>query len=90
MRQLDAGQMAEQHAMGVQRALRRPGGAGGIDHHRRIVGVVATGREIGGRAREHCVKIRGTVRRSIDRQDEPELRQCLRAPLRASAVLGHW
>ena len=43
MRQLDAGQMAEQHAMRVQRALRLAGGAGGVDHHRRIVGGVSAG-----------------------------------------------
>ncbi len=35
--------MAQQHAVGVQRALRVAGGAGGVDHHRRIVG-----RRVGG------------------------------------------
>ena len=32
-----AGEMTNQHAMAVQRAFRLPGGAGCIDHHRRIV-----------------------------------------------------
>ena len=38
MRQFGAGQMSEQHAMAVQRALGLAGGARGVDHHRRIVG----------------------------------------------------
>ncbi len=45
MRQFDAGHVAEQNAMRMQRALRRPGGAGGVDHHRRIVGGCILGRE---------------------------------------------
>ena len=38
MRQLDAWQVAKQHAVAVQRAFRRAGRAGREDHHRRIVG----------------------------------------------------
>jgi hypothetical protein len=38
LRHLNAGQMAEQDAMGMQRALRLTRGAGGLDDHGRVVG----------------------------------------------------
>ena len=68
MRQLDAGKMTEQNAMGVQRALGLAGGAGGVDHHRRIVGGGIDRREIRRGARQ---QIRKAV---VDRNDAGELR----------------
>ncbi len=49
MRQLGAGQMAEQHAVCMQRAFRLAGGARGVDHHRRIVRRCIDRREVGRR-----------------------------------------
>jgi len=45
VRQLHAGQMPEQHAMRMERALRLSGRAGGIDDQRRIFGSGIRGRE---------------------------------------------
>ena len=52
-----------------------PGGAGGVDHHRRIVGRGGDRREIGRGARERLGKAERAVARSVDRQDELEVRQ---------------
>ena len=41
--QLDRRQVADQEAVGVERALGRAGGARGVDQHRRILGPVAAG-----------------------------------------------
>ena len=62
VRHLDAGQVTEQHAMGMQRALRRPGGAGGVDHHRRIVRRGRDRREVGRSARDGLVRDRARPR----------------------------
>ena len=68
MRQLDARQVPEQDAMGMQRALRLAGGAGGVDHHRRIVGRGIDRREIGRGARQQIGKA------IVDRHDAGKFR----------------
>ena len=45
MHHLDVGQMAEQHAMGVQRAFGISGRTGGVDDDRGIVGRSLDGHE---------------------------------------------
>jgi len=74
MRQLDPRQMAEQHAMRMQRALGLAGGAGGVDHQRRIVRRSLFRREVGRRARNEFVKAERAVAGTIDRQNEFQLR----------------
>jgi hypothetical protein len=68
MRQFGTGQMAEQHAMAVQRALRLAGGAGGVDHHRRIVGAGIDRCEVRRRACEEIGEVISAVARPIDRE----------------------
>jgi len=57
----------------MQRAFRRPGGAGRIDHQRRVDGRCGNRREVGGGARQHPVEILGAIRRSVDRANEFEI-----------------
>ena len=66
----DARQMAEQHAMGVQRALGRAGGTGSINHQRAIVGAGQCRREFGARAGKRGMKILGAGRAPVERQYE--------------------
>ena len=74
MRQLDAGQVADQHAMRVQRAFGLAGGAGGVDHHRRIVGGGIDGRELRRRPRQQFGKAAGAVAFAVDRQHAVKIR----------------
>ena len=57
MRQLDAGQMPEQHAVGVQCALRVSRGAGGVDDDRRVIRPGVDGGESIGGLRQGCGEI---------------------------------
>jgi hypothetical protein len=66
VRDLDAGQVPEQHAMGVQRALGRPGRARGVDHQRRIVGGGVDRRELRGGAPHRLEEAVGAAARPVD------------------------
>ncbi len=88
VREFNAGEMPEQHAMGVQRALGWARRARSVDHQRRLFARGRRRREFGRGAREQGVKILRAVGRSVDRQNEleagprsaqpPELRPALR------------
>ena len=73
VRQLDAGHVAEQHAMAVQRALGIAGGARGVDHHRRIVGAGIDRRELRRRARQRFGEIESALTHAVDRQHAGKL-----------------
>ena len=74
--------------MRMQRALGRAGGAGGVDHQRRIVRGGVARREVARRARQHVGKILGAIGSFIEREHEGEVRQLVadageaRQPLR--------
>jgi hypothetical protein len=76
---LHAGQVAEQHAVAVQRALGRAGRAGGEDHHRRIVGTGI----LGVNSDAHRPRAGGNRRprpRPVDGDQQFEQRQPRRQP----------
>ena len=75
VRQLDAGQVPDQDAMGVQRAFGLAGGARRVDHHRRIVGGRFDGGEIGRGPRQQIGKAPGAIAGAVDRQHARELRR---------------
>ena len=75
MGELHARQMTQQHAVPMQRALRRAGRAGCVDHERGVVGAVVERREIRTRLAHQSMKIDRRAIRSISRQDEPEIGQ---------------
>ena len=90
MRQFGARHMAEQNAMGMQRAFRLAGRARGVNHHRRIVGRGIDRRESRRRARELIVQTqrrRRPRRRPTARMSDPALRRGFR---RAWRRRPHW
>ena len=91
MRQLDARQMAEQHAVAVQRALGRPGGAGRVDHHRRIVRPGCDRREGRGSPRDRLGETACAVVRSVGREHEAKLGKVFAdlGDLRRALGVGH-
>lgn len=81
---LEAGHMAEQHAVAVQRALRRARRAGRIDHHGRIVGAAVDGGEGAGVPGKKIMEIlRVGIARRLGRDDDVERRQVLPDGLQA-------
>jgi hypothetical protein len=67
--------VADQHAMGMQRALGRAGRAGRVDHQRRIVGGRVDRREIGRRARDGAMEVERALPGAVERQDQLQLGQ---------------
>ncbi len=68
MRHFDAGLMADQHPVRVQRALGLARGARGVDHQGRIIGDSDLRGECGRSARERLVEGERLVTRAVDRQ----------------------
>ena len=87
MRHFDARQVAEQHAMRVQRALRRTGGAGGVDHHRRIVGERVFRRECVGRLLQQRVESERAVGLAVDRHDQRQTGSAVAEPIELCQAL---
>src|SRR5215467_3083529 len=74
---LDTGKMADEHAMPVQRAFRLPGRAGGVDHHRRVVGGCVNRAEMRGSACQCFGKAKRAVTSTVKREDQLELTQAI-------------
>jgi hypothetical protein len=76
---LDRRHRAQHHAMGMQRTLGLPGGAGGIDQKGRILGVRIERREVVRRRAEQPVPVEehGAVLAGADHDDGLEMRQAL-------------
>ncbi|PHJ59674.1 hypothetical protein VF03_34295 [Nostoc linckia z2] len=66
MRHLDARQVAEQDAMAVKGTLGLAGGAGGVDHHGRVVGRRVDGREGARGLLQRAVEALDAVGRAVD------------------------
>ena len=77
VRHLDAGIMPEQHAMGMQRALGRPGGARGVDHHGGIVGRRVFRHEIRRGTRQRVAHTDGALASAVGRHDQRRQRRNL-------------
>ena len=79
--------MADQNAMRVQRALGLAGGAGGVDHHRRIVGGGIDRREFRRRPRQQIGKAAGAIAFAVDRQHASEFRRLAANPVELGEAL---
>ena len=88
VREFDAGEMAEQHAVRVQRALGRAGSAGGVDHQRGVIGAGTRRREIAGGARQRGVKVFRAARGAVEREHEIEAERRVAGELRQSLRVG--
>ena len=75
VRVLDAREVTEQGAVGVERALRLAGGAAGVDDQRRIFGAGVDDLESIGRLRSQSVQIEGAFRFSVDAEHRLQVGQ---------------
>jgi hypothetical protein len=74
--------------MGMHRALRLTGRAGGVDHKRRVIGCGGHRREVGGGARQRGMEIERAILPPVERQHDLHARRFDAGKLGQSVRVG--